>query len=384
MSREMRIVIDDAIPYAEPAFGSFGQLLRVPGREIARSHVRDADALIVRTVTRVDADLLADSAVRFVGSCTIGTDHLATDWLTRQGIHWCHAPGCNANAVAEYVLAAAAALDGVLPSLLSGQSQLGLIGYGNVGRRVHARCAALGIECLAYDPLLPQGVCPCPANVDEVLACDVVSVHVPLTADGDYPTLGMLDSVVLQQLPQTAVLINSSRGEVVDNATIKQLHALRPDVRLVLDVWQGEPEPDIEAIDAAEISTSHIAGYSQEGKLAGTTAVMQQLAQFVAVPAPLLADIAPRGEPELVLSGPQSMEPPLFLQRLLRTLYDIRADHAALRQQSRSGMPGWFEQLRRDYRPRQEWAGVRVSADNAEVQQLLDRYWPAVIGAHVP
>ncbi len=377
---QFRIVIDDGIPYADPAFAGLGTITRLPGREISRADLMQADALVVRTVTSVDAALLEGTPVKFVGSCTIGIDHLDTGWLESAGVRWCHAPGCNANAVAEYVLAAMAAVDGVLPGLIAGSGRLGLIGFGNVGRRVWQRCAALGIEVIAYDPFLDAGQCPVQVDLSDVLECGVVSIHTPLTTGGRYPTRHLLSAQQLGQLPAGALVINSSRGGVLANAALNELLHLRPDIRLVLDVWENEPDIDTALAQAVTLGTPHIAGYSREGKLAGTTMVAAQLAEFLGRPVALLK--ADAGAATVIeLQGPVSLNQGDLIQRLVRCLYDIKADHAMFRQQFASGISGWFENFRRSYQPRPEWAGLSVAAANDELQLLIDQLMPELTGA---
>ncbi|MBT8148566.1 MAG: 4-phosphoerythronate dehydrogenase, partial [Gammaproteobacteria bacterium] len=240
------------------------QLKTLPGRAISAGDVADADALLLRSVTRVDEQLLKHSAVRFVGTATIGTDHIDTGLLARKGVGFAYAPGCNANAVVDYVLAA------IFAEFSHGElarKRIGIIGCGNVGQRLLACLDHFGLRATVYDPLLQPGVlaanyaCDEAGALDAVLNCDIVSLHVPLTESGEHATLGLLNAARLQRLPDGAMLLNTSRGEVIDNRALTKVAQQRSDLRLVLDVFAQEPQPSVALVKRANYATPHIAGY---------------------------------------------------------------------------------------------------------------------------
>lgn len=272
----MHVVVDAAIPWVEVAFSDLGRLTLLPGREIRRDHLLDADALVVRTVTRVDGRLLEGTPVRFVGSATTGTDHVALDELEALGIDFAHAPGCNAEAVAEWVAAAipfcAARGD---PAWACGP--LGIVGLGRIGQRVWVWARALGIPVRVCDPPLARtGTMP---DVDfESLSalltgCSALTVHVPLTDGGPDPTRNLLDAAAMRTLLQAGtLLVHTSRGGVIDEAP---LHVPGWPGRAALDVWAGEPDIDWALVrrPSVLVATPHVAGYSQGGKRAATLAI---------------------------------------------------------------------------------------------------------------
>ena len=233
----MKIIADENIPCAEQAFASLGEVRLVPGRGMQAAQVQDADILLVRSVTAVDQALLAHSAVRFVGSATIGFDHVDRAYLHQRGIGFATAPGCNATSAAEYVVSALLVLAQRKGFTLAGKS-VGIIGCGNVGSRVRERLAALGMHCVVNDPpLQDQGGHDDFVSLEEVLQADVITVHVPYTRDGAYPTHHLVDEAVLRKLQPGALFINTSRGAVTDNRALDALLAERDDLSVVLDVW---------------------------------------------------------------------------------------------------------------------------------------------------
>ena len=267
----MLIVADENIPLLDEFFAGFGEIRRYPGRQIDAAAVRDADLLLVRSVTRVDQSLLADSQVRFVGTCTIGTDHLDLDYLDSRQISWCSAPGCNARGVVDYVLGSILALaeqQGVDPA----QRSYGIVGAGHVGGRLLKVLRGLGWAVKACDPPLAALQTGEFVDLAEILQdCDVLSLHTPLAAD----TRHLVGASQLAALRPGAWLINASRGAVVDNQALRQRLESGADLQVVLDVWEGEPLVDVPLANLCHIATPHIAGYSLDGKLRGTAQIYQ-------------------------------------------------------------------------------------------------------------
>ncbi|WP_193165285.1 4-phosphoerythronate dehydrogenase, partial [Microbulbifer hainanensis] len=321
----MTIVADENIPALEDYFGDLGTLIRVPGRDLRREQVAEADVLLVRSVTRVDESLLAGTPVRFVGSCTIGTDHLDTAWLDRSGIAWSAAPGCNANSVAEYVFCALAAL-----GCDWRQRSFGIVGCGNVGGLLQQRLHALGVECAVYDPWLPDN--PDAATLDRVLGQDVVCLHAPLVKGGPHPSLHMIGRAQLEKIKGGAVLISAGRGAVIDNSALLTLLREGRRVTTVLDVWENEPDIDTALLQLVDIGTPHIAGYSLDGKLAGTRMIRAALSKALSLPD--VSDIDRDGAASTRRAlAPAAAAPDEFaaMAELLLQIYDPRADDRRLR-----------------------------------------------------
>lgn len=363
----MLIVADENIARVGEAFAAHGEVRMLPGRSLDAAAVRAADILLVRSVTPVGRELLEGSQVRFVGSATIGVDHLDTAWLDAQGIAWANAPGSNATAVVEYVLSCLSALDGVLERLSSG-GVVGVIGLGNVGSRLVARLRRLGIRCIGYDPLLAAADASSGAaaslplcDLGQVLAADVVCCHAPLTRDGAYPTLHMLDAARLRQLRPGAVLLNAGRGGVIDSAALLDLLAERSDLRVALDVWEGEPRIERALLAAVALGTPHIAGYSVDGKLAGTQQVLAACGGHFGwtLPAAPLA-----AENSLTVTIDDDRSGVALLRHAIAQVYDVRGDDRLLRGRlldaPAEAVGAEFDNLRKTYPARREFAAVRI------------------------
>lgn len=369
----MRILADENIPMLE-VFEQHGELRRVAGRSLDRAVLADAEVLLVRSVTQVDQTLLAGSQVKFVGTCTIGTDHLDLDYLAAQGIGWASAPGCNARGVVDYVLGALLTLaerDGV--SLT--QRCYGVVGAGQVGSRLVQVLRGLGWQVLVCDPPRQQREGGDYVDLATLLErCDVVSLHTPLTALGDWPTQHLIGAEQLQRLTVGSWLINASRGAVLDNQALKQFLAQRSDVRAVLDVWEGEPLVDVELAQHCDIATAHIGGYSLDGKIRGTEQIYQAFCQNFAVPAKATIEFPA----QTLLSMQLAAHTPVAdaLRVLCRAVYDPRSDDAAFRlslQGDADARRAGFDQVRKNYPVRREIPDlqVQVSQPHDDLRQMI-------------
>ena len=369
----MRILADENIPMLE-VFERHGQLRRVAGRSLDRSVLADADVLLVRSVTQVDQALLAGSQVKFVGTCTIGTDHLDLDYLAAQGIGWSSAPGCNARGVVDYVLGSLLALaerDGVDLA----RRCYGVVGAGQVGERLVQVLRGLGWQVLVCDPPRQQREGGDYVDLATLLQrCDVISLHTPLTTQGAWPTRHLIATQQLQALQPGSWLINASRGAVLDNQALKQCLAQRTDVRAVLDVWEGEPLIDVALAQRCEIATAHIAGYSLDGKIRGTEQIYQAFCQHFA-----LADTGAIEFPaQTLLAMRLAAHTPVAaaLRLLCRAVYDPRSDDAAFRlslQGDEGARRAAFDQVRKNYPVRREIPDLQVqlSQDQADLRQMI-------------
>jgi len=279
----VRIIADDAIPFLEETFGSLGDLVAMPANGISPDAVRDADMVVVRTKTEIDQNLLENSSVRFVASATAGIDHVDTEYLKERDIAFAYSPGCNANAVAEYVIAALLSL-AVDRGFDLSKRTLGVIGLGNVGSRVAQKARTLGMIVLENDPPLERETGEDRFVPFEVaLQADIVTLHVPLSNEGEDATRHLIDDKVLQIMRRGAILVNTSRGPVVSNSALND--AVKSEVLsdIILDVWEGEPDIDLNLLDLAFLATPHIAGYSMEGKLNAVTMAYGAACAFLKV-----------------------------------------------------------------------------------------------------
>ena len=330
----MKIVADNAIPFLKGVLEPFAEVRYLPGREIARDDVREADALVTRTRTRCDKRLLEGSRVRMIATATIGFDHIDLDWCSRNDIEVATAAGCNARGVLQWVAAVLALLarrQGWTP----GQRTLGVVGVGHVGSLVKSYAEAWGFRVLCCDPPREErercGFLP----LEEVARqADILTFHTPL----DDSTRHMAGEWLFRMMKPGAVLLNSSRGEVVDGEAL-----LRSELEWALDVWEHEPELNPELLRRALVATPHIAGYSLQGKANATALAVAALARKFGLP------VEGWYPPEVTPSQPRAIS----WQELVRTIvgaYDIEAESRRLKQQ-----PSAFESLRDRYDYRQEY-----------------------------
>ena len=367
----MKILVDENMPYARELFSRLGEVRAVPGRPIPTDALTDADALMVRSVTKVNEALLGDKAIKFVGTATAGTDHVDQPWLAQAGIGFSAAPGCNAIAVVEYVFSALLMLAERDGFALADRT-VGIVGVGNVGGRLQKRLEALGIKTLLCDP-------PRADNGDEgdfrslddlVAEADVITFHTPLYKEGQYKSLHLADEALIRRLKPGTILINACRGPVVDNAALLKCLEAGQALSVVLDVWEPEPDLNLALLDKVDLGTSHIAGYTLEGKARGTTQVFEAYSQFIGQPQEVaLSTLLPAPEfGRISLHGP--LDQPT-LKRLAHLVYDVRRDDAPLRKVA--GIPGEFDKLRKNYLERREWSSLTVECDDADAAELLQK-----------
>lgn len=338
----MKVIVDDKIPFIREAIERLAdEVVYIPGREFTPQAVRDADALVVRTRTRCDRRLLEGSRVRFIATATIGFDHIDTAWCRQAGIAWANAPGCNAASVAQYVQSALLLLQQA-KGIPLGQLTLGIVGAGNVGSRVAAMAGELGIRVLLNDPPRQQreggeGFC----SLEELTqACDILSFHVPLNRETPYRTLHLADDAFFCRLARRPVVINTSRGEVVDTAALLRALDEGRVSDAVVDVWENEPYIDRRLLQRAFIATPHIAGYSADGKANATRMALDALCRFFGLQASYT--IVPPPPPCPVIRAHTLADACL-------QMYDPRTDCQRLRQH-----PELFEKLRGEYPLRRE------------------------------
>lgn len=277
----MKIVVDNKIPYIRETLAKITEdVIYLPGNEINAESVKDADAIITRTRTQCNRQLLEGSSVKFIGTATIGFDHIDTDYCKQAGIVWKNCPGCNSGAVEQYI-------DAVI-SLLKKEKGLnadnicmGIVGVGNVGSRIMSLAKRYGMNVLLNDP--PRKDCGESDFVDIdtiVRECDIITFHTPLIKEGKYKTYHLADDNFFNSLRKKPVIINTSRGEVIDTNAI--LNAIRKNCvsETIIDVWENEPNINLELLNKVYIGTPHIAGYSIDGKYNATMMTLKSLCDF--------------------------------------------------------------------------------------------------------
>lgn len=361
----LHILADENIPLVEEAFGKLGAVERVPAQAITATKVRPVDVLLVRSVTRVGPALLEGSAVRFVGSATIGTDHINHEYLAAEGISFAHAPASNADSVVDYVVAALIVLARRCAGPLTDRT-VGIIGCGNIGSRVGRRLAALGLSVRRNDPLRAEAAEAAGrqhdfVSLDTVLdTADTITLHVPLTVEGAHPTYHLIDDDTLDRMQPDMWLVNTSRGSVVDGAALLDALTTGTVGCAVLDVWEHEPTPDEALVRAASLATPHIAGYAFDGKVRGTMMLYEALCGHLGVDGTWDSATALRpAEPGVLRCHPPDPRLPRteWLHQLTRQAYDVQADDTDLRRLL-SMPPGdrgaYFRHLRSTYPRRRE------------------------------
>lgn len=379
----LTIVADENIPAVQEYFSGLGDVVTVNGRQLTREQLLQADILLVRSVTAVDEQLLRGTPVRFVASATIGIDHLDTDYLAGQGIAWTSAPGSNADSVVEYIFSVFCAIDGVLERLFAGAT-VGIIGMGNVGGRLYQRLARLGFQCKGYDPLIAADAYPILSDLEDVLCADILCVHTPLTRSGDFPTEHLLNRQRLTQLRPGTLLINAGRGGVIDNQALLDVLQKGQDLVAVLDVWENEPAINTGLHAQVALGSPHIAGYSLDGKLAGTAIIYRACCQHLGLD-PAKSDTSDKtySEPSDLTAMSMALTEHGTLidgvKEAVFTSYDVRRDSAQLAaslagaktdRQSEA-----FDQLRKNYPGRREFCNYRITnasrLDNSLVSTLI-------------
>ncbi|WP_126760542.1 4-phosphoerythronate dehydrogenase [Pseudidiomarina salinarum] len=344
-------------------------------RQPSAAQLATAEALLIRSVTRVDADLLQQAPrLRWVGSGTIGTEHVDQAALDAAGVVFTHTPGVNANAVGDYVASAVAAASLRRGQFLAGEAAI--IGAGHTGRAAGQRLQGLGLQVHYYDPPLVESGAnqvPVHGNWQRVLNSAVISCHVPLTTSGPYATRHLLDDSAVQALAADTLIINASRGPVVAQQAVARALQRQQSLRWVLDVWEDEPQIAVDLLPCIELATPHIAGHSLAGKLGGTRQLCAKLAAHLGWPdqLPSLTELLSRwprvsGDREL-----QSLAAPDWqtLASWVLAIYDIREDDRQLR--AAPPTPAAFDALRRNYQPRAELSSGLVSGG----QWVNEPFW---------
>lgn len=339
--KTMKIVIDDKIPYIRETISMLtDDAVYKKGSEICAEDVRDADALIVRTRTRCDENLLSGSRVSFVATATIGFDHIDAGYMRRAGIDWMSCPGCNAGSVGQYIRSVFLLMRYSLHMDLSSLT-VGIVGCGHVGSKITDVARSLGMRILICDPPRQERGDGTGFVTMDVIEheCDIITFHVPLTKDGPWPTYHMADEAFFSRLERRPVVINTSRGEVVDNAALLNALQYNKVGRAVIDTWEHEPDISLKLLDKVWIATPHIAGYSADGKVNADNMVIDGLCRHFGM----------RRPPLIVLPALPQTHIPEYADDPDLGLYNPLIDDRNLRSR-----PDMFEELRGNYRLRRE------------------------------
>lgn len=365
MTKQQTIIIDDAIPYAKAIFSHLGNVMTLPGKSIDAASVKYADALIVRSRTQVNAELLEGSSVQFVGSTVVGLDHIDQVYLKDNGIEFYSAQGCNANSVAEFVISALFDLAETKQFDLT-QKTLGIIGVGHVGSLVYEKATLLGITCLLNDPPKQrqqsldsqQDIF---VDLETCLKADIITLHTPLTLTGEDATLDLLSAKRLAKILPHQIIINAARGGIINEAA----WCTTPTLANVIDCWENEPNISEPLYKTAYLATPHIAGHSLEAKVAGSEMVYQTLCEFWKTPEQQAwKKELPTTPPEIVISEKASEQ--AILNRTFKKTHDLHQDDAAIRAGSMTEIHNKYEFYRRNFPIYREWHCHSVHETNNE------------------
>jgi erythronate-4-phosphate dehydrogenase len=325
------------------------------GRHLDKDQLAHADALIVRSITKVSDSLLRDTPVKFVGTATIGTDHIDIGYLKDRNIGFAHAPGCNSNSVGEYWVAALLQLGQLWNYQFHGKT-LGIIGYGNVGKNVEKKALALGLKVLKNDPPLEEeepGKYHLVSLSQILQEADIISLHVPLTKTGKYPTFQMVDHNFMERTNKSIVLFNTCRGNVIREEAVMEARKQGKITHMILDVFPGEPGINPELVVQCEIATPHIAGYSLQGKLNGGSQILKSFCSFFNLKYP---EDTPDPGPDNPLIDCSDLKGEEALFTCISRAYPIMKDDERLRASLNSRNPaGEFDLLRKNYPVRYEF-----------------------------
>ena len=369
----MKIIADENIPFVKECFSSVGDCQTCHGRKISNEILKDADALLVRSITKVDEKLLAGTSVKFVATATIGFEHIDINYLKKNNIGFSSAPGSNANSVSEYITSAILNLADKHNFDIAKKS-IGIIGVGNVGSRVEKKAKTLGMKVVLNDPPLARKTGDEKYRpLKEIFDCDIITCHTPLISAGIDKTYHLADEAFFKSLKKDAIFINSSRGKVHDTSALKNAIRSGSLAACVLDVWENEPSIDVELLALVDFATPHIAGYSYDGKVAGMIMIYEAFCRHFGVEIKhKIEDFLPRPQISEIFIKNSVKKPLLFA---VNTLYDIRKDDAALRRakdEPADKRGAFFDGLRKNYPVRREFQNTIIHVDDASLKSVFE------------
>lgn len=368
--KKYNIVVDENISFPE-AFEMFGNVIKVNGREISNSILKNCDILIIRSVTLVNENLLKNTKVKFVGTATSGIEHIDVNYLNKNKIYFAEAKGSNSFSVAEYVITAIVKLLADSKEAFLNKS-VGIVGLGNIGSKIENFCQSLGMKVIHNDPPLKRkNLNFTSSSLEEILTCDIISLHVPLTFDGLDKTYNLLDDN-LSLVKENSILINTSRGGVINETKLIEILKQKK-IRLITDVWINEPEINTELLTKSDIATPHIAGYSIEGKVNGTKMIFEQLNKFLGTNYDFnFTDNFTEIE-TIKFDSDLSSE---SLNELFKKIYDIESDSIKLKKMINmkdNEQESFFDKLRKEYPLRKSFNNYLIKTSNESYKKLFEQ-----------
>jgi erythronate-4-phosphate dehydrogenase len=363
MSKMLKVIVDDKIPFLKGTLEPYAFIEYLPSSLIIRENIKHADALLIRTRTKCNSDLLEGTSVKFIATATIGYDHIDAEYCQKRNIKWVNAPGCNSSAVQQYMLSALLTLAENHQFQLSDKT-IGIVGVGNVGTKVEMVARLLGMKVKLNDP--PRSGKEGPQDfvtLEEILeASDLITLHVPLILDGENKTFHLFDNSVFEKMNQSAWLINTSRGEVVETDALKRALSSGKLVGAVLDVWENEPNIDIDLLRKVAIATPHIAGYSWEGKANATKIIVDALMLHFSLPVhEIVMPSLPVPSKNKIIIDADTGSVQTVIHEAVNQIFPISNDNKHLQ-----NSPGSFEQQRSNYHFRREFSAYSLKIQHGD------------------
>jgi len=361
----MKIVADDKIPFLKGILEPYAEVIYMPGDKITRTDIIDADALIIRTRTKCNKNLLEGTKVKFIATATIGFDHIDTTYCEKNGIFWTNAAGCNSSSVMQYIASVLVNL-AIKYNFCFNDKTIGIIGVGNVGKKINALAKALGINVILNDPPRERKEKTSDfSKLDYLIKnSDIITLHVPLNYEGEDKTFHLFDVEKLSELKPNTFLINSSRGEVIDNSALLKVAEKNKLKSINLDVWENEPNINLDLLKYCDIATPHIAGYSTDGKANGTSMSIQSLSRFfnLGIDNWFPEYIEKPTNTIINIDGKKKSAEKIFFEAITKT-YNVMNDDKNLREK-----PSEFEKLRGNYPLRREFIAYSIKAINCNIE----------------
>ena len=347
---KFNILADENMPLVSTLFAEYGNVKIMPGRHITSKDLESVDVLLVRSVTRIDENLLRGTKVRYIGSATSGIDHVDVNYLSETNIQFDYAPGCNALAVAEYSLSAMSVL---CENWIN--KKVSVIGCGNVGSKLIKALTRFGVSCNYFDPFVERKDVPKINAFHHITQSDILCFHTPLIEIGEFPTKHLVGKEFLESLKPNTVIINAGRGPVISNIALLEFFKARKSIKVALDVWENEPDIDLELLDLVDIGTPHIAGNTVEGKLRGTQMLHKAFRTWCGFD----DDLTFRNQRKKGFKVGNFLYDDDLSQVCLNG-YDIRVDNELLKEtfkskENREKSGEIFDLLRKNYRKRNEY-----------------------------
>ena len=361
----IKVIADEKIPFLKGVLEPYSLVKYLPGKHITTEEIKGADALLIRTRTRCTEEILKGTGVKFIGTATIGFDHIDTGYCESNNIKWVNAPGCNSSSVEQYIAAALLKISREFRFKLRDKT-IGIVGAGNVGSKVARFCNLMGMRVLINDP--PRARAEGGKGFTDLNTLlgesDIVTLHVPLSFAGEDMTYHMIDEKTLKRLRRGAWLINTSRGEVAETHSLKKARTSGKLGGIVADVWENEPSIDTGLMQLSFIATPHIAGYSTDGKANGTSVVVNQLSACFGLPVKewYPANLPSPSDPVVNINC-KGKEVEDIIREAVEHTYNISEDDLKLR-----FSPSDFEKLRGDYPVRREFPAYTVNLEGSSVK----------------